>query len=122
MYRCARIRCVQTRMMISFSLLSRTYSNAEAKEMVRKWAAKLRNGSDRGLNKKQENRQLVLVAAPLAAVNGCGRTIQFTRTEELEEIKDRLQELPLLPMHADLPAKTSFVYTNVKAVDGGQEG
>ena len=52
-------------------------------------------GPDRGLNQKNANRKVVLVATPLAVRYGCGYSFHVKDQAEFAEIKDFIESIPV---------------------------
>jgi len=79
-------------------------------------------GPDRGLNEKNANRKLVLVATPLAVRYGSGYPFKVKSVEQCAEIKQLIEDIPVKRGQHVTPVRIPFVYTNVKPEEGGEEG
>lgn len=106
--------------------------NEHHKEHQQQWEAQAimrrilgrRQGKLRGLNKRFTNRRRVLVASPLAGLNGSGYTFKVQSRDMCDRVLRLVNEYPITskPPKSNELAKIPFVYTNVKAKEGGVEG
>ena len=64
----------------------------------------------------------MLVANALTASAGCGREFRIQNPEDSNDIDLFLKHLPVNSPSNEHPGRKSFVYTNVKAQEGGEEG